>query len=283
MSRKDARSLWLCQNFYDDIQFSGHTVTASSSPTGTEAYRVGTARRAAIDAWAPSAQNSTHWVQVDCGVPRPANMAVVDRGNNLAESAGGFVLEGRSSTDFGWTPVWQSTATPTVYGPGPSTVAWGVLTYEGALVREFAPQVFRYWRLRTPPSTGYAPVIRNLWLGLAFKPTEPALSPGDWDATQVNYEQAATPSNWRGIGRVALTREGSAMYRLTSFGEYLTARRHVSEYEQAVATWFVPRASRAEEAFCVQIPPVRMPKPQEPGMLFRTLNFPYREYQPAPL
>lgn len=283
MSRRDARSLWLCQNFYDDIQFQDHTITASTSPTGGEAYRVGTARRSAIDAWTPGAENSTHWLEVDCAVPRPANMAVIDRGHNLADSSGGFILEGRSSTSFNWTEVWASTTTPTVFGAGPSTTPWGVVTYEDALVRQFHTQVFRYWRLRIPPSTGYAPVIRGLWLGLAFKPSEPMLSPSDWDATQVNYEESATPSNWRGVGRVALTREGAAMYRLTSFGEYELARRHVMEYETGVASWFVPQQGRAENAFCVQIPPVRMPRPQEPGNLYRTVNFPYREHSPQPL
>jgi len=283
MSRQDARSLWLCQNLFDDLQFSGHTLTASTSPTGGEAYRVATGRRSAIDAWTPAAQNSTQWVMVDCAVPRPASMAVVDRGHNLAESTKGFSLEGRGSTASAWTAVWESTATPITYGAGPSTTPWGVLTYEGALLREFPTQVFRYWRFRIPPSTGYAPIIRGLYLGQPFKPSEPALSPSDWDAAQINYEQSATPANWRGIGRVAVSREGSAMYRLTSFGEYMTARRHVSEYETGVASWFVPRTGRAEEAFCVQIPPVRMPAPQEPGWSFRTLNLPYREHQPLPL
>lgn len=283
MSRRDARSLWLCQNFYDDVQFEDHTVSASTSPTGGEAYRVGTARRSAIDSWTPSSENSTHWVQVDCAVPRPANLAVIDRGHNLGQSTKGFSLEARSSTSYGWTSVWASTSTPTGFGPGASTSPWGIQTYEGALLREFRPQVFRYWRLRVPPSTGFAPIIRNVWLGLAYSPSEPALSPSDWDATQVNYEQTATPSNWRGTGRVALTREGSALYRLTSFGEYELARRHVMEYETGVASWFVPQRSRAENAFCVQIPPVRMPRPQEPGNLFRSLNFPYREYSPLPL
>ena len=72
MTRPDQQSLWLFQNFYDDVQYRTHSITASSSPTGAEAYRVGTARRSAIDAWAPTTENSTHWVQVDCGIPRPA-------------------------------------------------------------------------------------------------------------------------------------------------------------------------------------------------------------------
>jgi len=283
MTRRDARSLWLFQNFFDDLQFTDHTVTASTSPAGAEAYRVGTSRRAAIDQWAPNGENSTHWVQVDCAIPRPASMCVIDRGHNLAQSTKGFYLEARSSTTASWTSVWSSTTTPTVVGPGPSTTSWGVPTYEGALLRQFPVQVFRYWRLRIPPSTGYAPKVRNLHLGLAWFPEEPPLSPGDWDATQVNYEESATPSNWRGTGRVAVSREGSQLYRLTSFGAYEVARRHLKMYEEAPAAWFVPSRGRAEHAFCVQIPPVRLPRPQEPGNIYRSVNLPYREHEPRPL
>lgn len=283
MTRLHSRSLWLFQNFYDDLQFTGHTITASSSPTGGEAYRVGTARRSAIDSWSPVTENSTHWVQVDCAIPRPASVCVVDRGHTLENSSKGFALEGRSSTSVGWTQVWGSTQTPSHYGPASSTTLWGVKTYEGALLREFPTQVYRYWRFRIPPSTGYAPSLRNLYLGLAWRPLEPALSPSDWDAAQVKYEESATPSDWRGVGRVAVSREGSALYRLRSFGEYLTARRHMEEYQRGVVSWWIPRRGRAEEAFCVQIPPVRLPKPQEPGNIYRSLNIPYREHEPLPI
>lgn len=283
MSRRDARSLWLFQNFFDDVQYTGHTISASTSPTGAEAYRVGTARRSAIDAWAPTS-NSTHWVMVDCGQPRAASLCIIDRGHNLnLSTTGGFRLEGRSSTTVSWTPVWESTNVPTAYGPAPSTVPWGVPTYEGALLRQFPPTVFRYWRLFIRGSTAYTPKIRNLYLGLAWEPSEPMLSPSDWDASQVNYDQTATPSNWRGVGRVAVTREGAALYRLTSFGEYETARRHLNQYDQGHVAWHVPRRGRAEEAFCVQIPPVRLPRPQEPGNIFRSVNLPYREHEPLPL
>ena len=282
MSRRDARSLWLSQNLFDDLQFPLHTVTASSSPVGNESWRVATGRRSAIDAWAPPTQNSTQWIAVDCATPRPANLLVIDRGHNLGVG-GAFSLEGRSSTAQPWTAVVESTAVATVVGPAPSTAAWGAPTYEGALVREFRPAVFRHWRLRVPPSTGYAPVIRNMALGQAWIPSEPAVGPSDWDATQVNYDETVTPSGWRGTGRVALTREGAAMYRLTSFGEYETSRRHMQEYQQGRISWYVPQRGRAELAMCVQIPAVRMPAPQEPGNIFRTLSLPYREHQPLPL
>lgn len=282
MSRRDARSLWLVQNLFDDLQFSDHLLTGSSSPSGAEAYRVATARRSAIDTWAPVSENSTHWVQVDCVIPRPASLLVIDRGSNLGTSAAGFYLEGRYSTGSSWVTVWGSTEANGMYGPGASTSPYGVQTYEGAIVKEFAPQVFRFWRFRIPPSTGYAPRVRNLALGLPFEASEPSVS-NDWDGTQVNYDSAASPSNWRGTGRVSNTREGAMMYRFTSYGEYLTAKRHLSEYETGVASWFVPRRGRAEESMCVQIPPVRFPKPVEPGNLFRSVNLPYREHEPLAL
>lgn len=285
MSRNQARSLWLAQNLFDEVQFSTHVVSASTSPTGGEAYRVGTARRSAIDAWTPGAENSTHWVQVDCGTPQPANLCVIDRGHNLDSTShvGGFYLEGRNSTSAAWTELWRSTDVPSSPYPGPSTCVCGVRTFEGALLREFPVTVWRYYRLRIPPSTGYAPVIRNLALGLAFSPSNPALPPSDWDAAQVTYPETVTPSGWRGSGRVAVIREGSAFYRLESFGEYMAARTHLQEYESGVVSWYVPRRGRAEEALCVKIPPVTLPKPVEPGYPYRSLSLPYREHEPLPL
>lgn len=283
MSRDAQRSLWLFQNLLDDIQWPGHTLTASTNPTGAEAYRVATGRRAAIDAWTAVTTNSTHWIQVDCAVPRAANLCVVDRGHNLDNSSKGFQLEARSSTALAWAPVWGSTFTPLLAGPAPSTTIWGARTWEGALLREFPLQVWRYWRFRVPPSTGYAPSIRNLALGFAWSPSAPAITPSDFDGSQVNFQESVTPSGWRGVGRVANTRVGSALYRLQSYGEDEAMRHHLSEYEQGRVSWCVPFRGRAEQAFCTQIPPVTVPKPQEPGQLYRTAAIPFREHEPLPL
>jgi len=285
MSRDAARSLWLIKNLFDEVQFSTHVVSASSSPVGGEAYRVGTARRSAIDAWRPATENSTHWVQVDCGSPLPANLAVIDRGHNLDSTShtGGFYLEGRDSTAASWTELWRSTDVSDAPLPGPSTCVCGVRTYEGALLREFPVTVWRYYRLRIPPSTGFAPIIRNLAVGLAFAPSNPALAPSDWDSAQVSYGESVTPSGWRGSGRVAVVRQGSALYRLESFGEYMSARSHLIAYESGQISWYVPRRGRAEESLCVRIPPVAFPKPTEPGYPFRSLSLPYREHEPLPL
>lgn len=283
-ARRGARGVWLFQNVFDEVQFPDHVLSASSSPSGGEAYRVATGRRSAIDAWTPGAENTTHFVEVNCQIPRAVNLCIIDRGHNLDSTlCRGFFLEARDSTTCSWSELWRSTDVPTSAQPGPSTAIDGIRTWEGALVHQFPVSAWRYYRLRIPASTGYAPVVRNLALGLAWSPSEPALAPSDYDQTQVAFEETVSPSGWRGSGRVSKTRAGSALYRLTSFGEYLNTRVQLGEYQSGRISWYIPRRARAEEAICVKMPPVTFPAPMEPGWPYRSVSVPYREHEPRPL
>ncbi len=238
-----------------------------------------TGRRYTGDAWNPGATNSTHWVEVDCGQARVASFVALDRGHNLAGKQ--IYLEGRNSTSLSWATVVVSTYVPSAsYGALPSTLAPGVATPEGAWVREFNPTAFRYWRLRVPPSTGFAPRVVGLHLGPSWSPSNPAVAPYDADAARVEFASAVNPSGWQAAGRVSVVRSGAFRYLSETIWDDVVAQAFLDEYRRRRISWVIPQRSDARGAMMVTHTAGAVPNQWTGQMEGRAWTLPYVEHQP---
>src|SRR3990167_11293764 len=96
---------YLVQNYFSDVAFPTHTISAEEEATGYEAWRVADGRRSPADHWKPTTPNSQTWVKFDTGaagtITQVPHIVALDRGHNLA---GGADLKFQLSANY---PDWN--------------------------------------------------------------------------------------------------------------------------------------------------------------------------------
>ena len=276
--------LFLAENLFSQPQFPGHLLSASEEAVKGEVWRVATGRRSGRDRWTPATPNVASWVQVKCNVARSADMIVLDRGHNLA----GVTIGVQYSADGASWTTWFSPTIPSAVGSAASALAAnGVVTEEGAWLKQFAapPSPQLYWRISIPAlGAGLVPQIVGLWLGASWQPAHYLGLPYDDDGQQLILEQSdPTQAGWRGAGLAARGKDGELSFALAGEAEYATARYHVREnfHGRNRPMWILHDGTgRAERAVLAVPPPGRLSFRFDAGWHSRQAIVAWVEHEP---
>jgi hypothetical protein len=270
------------QNFFSDLQYPGHTISADQEPAGYEAWRVGTARRHLLNRWQATTANADHYLKVDCGsgVTRGATFVAIDRKSNHVGKR--FVLES-SPDNSAWTGVFDCTVPSSASGTPAG--ANGCLTDEGAWLKTFTVATARYFRLTSKAmGAGVVPQLTGVWLGQAYQPTDDVLYyPLDDDRYDLAFEALTSPYGWAGRSRVARVRTGTVSIKLMGTSDEAQLRADIMGlYARGFPAWICwKKTDRPTAALLGRVPAGSLALARIDAWPFRTLDLPFVEEQPA--
>lgn len=268
----------LSENYFNNFQFSGHTITASTQQTGNEAWRVGTGRRSARNYWT-TASTGAKTIQVQCDQVRSADVLALDRGHNLST----VTVEFTNSTAAGWTTC-RTITLPTATYPHTS-ISDGARMPDGSYICRFAassavPAAVN-WRLTCTPTTG-APKVVGAYLGRSFSPAAEPLRPYAHGSVQMLRDEVASPEFWTAGSRVAYRHTGSASVRLTE-AEGDSAQLWIeNRYWKGELAWITPDERAAEQSVLVTAPSATRTLAYPTDWRHRVLALDWVEHQPKP-
>ena len=236
----------LSENFFNEVLFTGHTLTASSSAANHPAWHVGTGRRQpAQNYWTPSSTGADSWIAVQCDVSRSADMLAIDRAHNLA----GQTVRLQTSADG---VVWGDLISFVV----PSTLNAnadldsGAATEEGAFVRRFTATAALHWRVFVDSmGAGNRPKIMGLHLGTSFSPANSLVKPFSHGEYELTHTETTSPHGHTAAGTIAQKRRGSFRIECVDRSEWAVARLHIDQrFLRRRPTWLVLDDAEAEKA-----------------------------------
>ena len=267
------------ENFFSDIQFSGHTISANEEATDHEAFRVGNARRSSTDHWTPTTANIDAWVKTEMDQSRSFDYCAIDRGHNL----GGETLKLQKSTDAAFTSpvdVFSVTFPTTVSADSDLDAANGVLTSEGAWIKRFASTSSQYVRIFVSAmGAGLKPVIVNLWVGALWEPGALTNPFTDEDDEPIGAE-SASDTGWIGHGLTVRRRIGELHVQLPSIAAYTAAANAVRDnFNLRRPMWIVHDDDRAERAVLGIRPRGRTGFRFAPGWGYRQADINWLEHE----
>lgn len=249
---------FLCENFFNRDQFTGHTLTAEEETAGNEAWRVGTGRRVGgsiRNYWTPTTANSDTWIECKCDRARAFDTLIIDRQHNLDGKTVKLEISDDNFTTT--TEVLSVTMPSNVYANSRMSDTPGVKTTEGAWVISFPFHVSLYQRVFiSAMGAGLKPQIPGLYLGQGFSPTHRPPRPWDDEPTNLVYDQIVSDVLWTASSRKAKRRQASVTMKMDSDAEADRARYHFrSLYQAGDLMWYVPDTDNAERAWLAVSPP----------------------------
>ena len=244
---------YLVQNYFSDIAFPTHTISAEEEASGFEAWRVADGRRSAADHWKSTTANSETWVKFDTGaagtITAAPHIVGLDRGHNLPGVVG--VKFQLSANDADWTDLVSVTIPASASSATALNATNGATTEEGAWLKQVTPaSTYRYGRLLVPAmGAGLVPKVVGLWFGPSWQPGNPTMPVPDEDYEPI-YEETIVPSSgWRGRSKMVALRTGELTYKFASEAEYITARGHLwDHFRYNRPMWVVHDDTYAERA-----------------------------------
>lgn len=269
----------LVDNFFNPRipGYSGHTFSAAEN--STDVPLVGAGRRSTYDAYNSLTTNTDAWLKTRNGVPRAADMVVVERGHN---QAGKTVKVQCCDDDFVSTPQDAvNTITPTTAGAGDVDDALGVRTWEGAWLKRFNARSAYDWRYFVGAmGAGLVCTVPGLWLGLCWRPAylDRPLAAG---ATELVVEEMESDQGWLGRGRATKRRQGVLHFTFGTLFDAEQAVWHVEQYAAGRRMWVISDDERCEDAFLAVMPKGVVGMNLEPRYFFPKLDLPYLESDPA--
>lgn len=276
-----AKPIFCSENFFNTVQFTGHTVSASEEPTGNEAFRVGTARRSSRNYATATTANTAWWVKARCDRVRLADFLALDRGHNLDGKQ--VILQGSNDNFVTKENIVTATLPSSVYAPSDLRILPGTKTEEGAWLFRFDTRAYRDWRLYVPAmGAGLRPRIVGLYVGLSWEPTFLQALPFSFGGRQLSYTEVESDTAWVGASRAAQRFETTIALQLESWQEYDLARLHVeTQIWRHRPTWYVADQARAERAWLARAPRGTYRFEQAKGWGFMQTSFPLVEHEPA--
>lgn len=275
------KPLFLSENFFNEIQFTGHTVSANEEDAGCQGWRVATGRRLnSRNKWTPVTNNADAWIKVACDQAREADTIVLDRGHNL----GGYTIQLQNSADDSSYSNVFSLTLPTAAVSGTSLdAATGAQTEEGAWCLRFTGQTKQYWRLYIPAmGANYKPEIVGLYLGLSYEPSYYFDLPLSDESGESYFNDVMSPFAWVASSLAAHRRSGTIYMRLSSDSEYDTARYHIKQnfMEQRRLMWIWHNQENAERAVLARHNAGQYGFTRQAGWSFRQVTIPWFEHEP---
>lgn len=250
------RPAFLVDNLLNPRIYPGHSLSASSTASGTTVRSLSAGRRRrSLTGWWASALNTAAYVQVVFDQPRAFNCLWLDRDHNLTGEQVGLAM----SDDGFTTELALTTQTvPSVASPN-SRLRSGSLfrTTEGALLWYLGLQVATSVQVRFPAmGAGLRPELAGMMLGLLWGPEHAAQKPFDWARpTQLRQQHRGPHAQWS-EGAAGSHRSGSLTVWCSSFWEAEVGRLHIEDlYTRGHGMVVIHDDEAAERAVFSACPP----------------------------
>lgn len=214
-----SRPAFLVDNAFNPRIYPGHTLTASSTESGTSVRSLSAGRRRRVlTGWAAEDLNTAADVGAEFDQPRAFDFLWIDRDHNLTGEQVGLAL-----SDDGWATELELTTQTVPEKPTPNTrLRSGTLfrTTEGALGWYLGLQVAHEVEVRFPAmGAGLRPELAGMMLGLLWAPTHAAQKPFDMlRPTVLRTQSRSVHAQWT-EGAMGSYRQGSINLKASSFWE----------------------------------------------------------------
>jgi hypothetical protein len=268
----------LVDNFFNTRIYGSHAITALEN--SSDALLVGAARRSAYDAYNSLTTNADAWIKARCGVPRLADMIIVERGNNQ----GGKTVKAQvCDDDFVGTPQDAfNSVTPSSAGTGSLDDGLGVRTPEGAWLKRFSARGGHDWRYYVPAlGVGLVCTVPGLWIGLSWRPgyVDRPFAPY---VTQLIVQEVESDQGWRGRGKATPRRQGVLHFTFNSLFDGELAGQQLIDYAHGRPMWIIPDDEQADQAFLATCPgSVPIGLELQSGDFYPKLDVPFIELDPS--
>lgn len=253
------RPVFLVDNVFSLRQYPSHTLTASSTVSGTSVERLASGRRRReLSRWAASAANTDAWVEAAFDRLRGFDLLYIDRDHNLS---GHEIRVDVSDDDFTtYTSVGAYTvpAAPTPYA---SLYDDSIIrTDEGAVLVWLGLQASSYVRLYIPAmGADLAPEMAGVYVGKSWSPAYAQTYPLDIAGQpELIYAPLVSPQAQAAAGEWGRRQSGEITLKLDDEAEYATARYHLDDlYSSLKPMVVIPDDEEAERAVLAVKPPGR--------------------------
>lgn len=250
----------------------------SAAEATTDAPLVGAGRRSVYDAYNSVTTNTDAWLKARCGIPRMADMVVVERDHNQ----GGKTVKAQVSNDD-YTLSSEDAfngLTPSSAGAGSLDDALGVRTWEGAWLKRFNPRAGQDWRYFVGAmGAGLVATVPGLWIGLSWRPgfVDRPFGPG---IRALVVQEMQSDQGWIGRGKAVPRRQGILHFSFPSIFDGELALQHLELYTSNRRMWIIPDDERAEDAFLAIVPPEAVGESLNASKFYPQLDLPYLEVDP---
>ncbi len=266
----------LVDNFFNTRMYPGHVLSAAEA--STDAPLVGVGRRSSYDAYNSVTTNLDAWLKARCGVPRMADMIVVERDHN---QGGKTVKVQCCDDDFVSTPQ-DAFNSITPSSPGTSSLddALGVRNWEGAWLKRFSARAAQDWRYFVGAmGAGLVMTVPGLWIGLSWRPgfIDRPFGPG---IRTLIIQEVQSDQGWIGRGKGVPRRQGILHFSFPSIYDGELALWHLEQYTAPHRMWVVPDDERAEDAFLATVPAEAVGESINTSKFYPQLDLPYLEADP---
>lgn len=278
------RPVFLSDNVFNPRIYPGHTLSASSTASGTDVLNLSSGRRIGgvnLGGWYASAANTDGHVTATFDALLAFDLAFIDRGHNLD---GQTVRVRISDDDF---------TTYTEVGPRtvPSSPTPYASLYDGQIVRTDEGALLWWLGLQSgyavrfyvdAMGAGIRPELVGLMVGKSWTPGHAVIKPEVMPQTTFLSEETRTPqaqSAGSEIGRFASAR---VRMRMASWSEYATARYPFEAlyFSGKPMVWLWDDGA-AERAVLSRVPPGRYGFQNPTDQYLPELDIPIAETEPV--
>jgi hypothetical protein len=278
------RPVLLSDNLLNPRIYPSHTISASSTATGTSVESLSAGRRIRgqnVGGWFASSLDTLAYFGAAMDQPRAFDTLWVDRDHNLA----GESISVRLSDD-GFSTYTEIGPLTVPSAPVPMQALYGgsiVQTDEGALLWWLGEQVAHDVRVYIAAmGTGLRPELAGAMIGKSFAPAVAQIKPvtyGNWNLLREVTRSPQAQSAGSEVGRY---RSGILHIRAESMEEYATARYPLEElYLSGHGMVLVHDDEQAERAIFTVAPPGQAGWAIPDGRYHPEFEVPYEEPEPV--
>lgn len=221
------RPAFLVDNLLNPRIYPGHTLSASSTESGTSVRSLSAGRRRRdLTGWKASALNADAYVECAFGQERTFDCLWIDRDHNLSGETVGLAI---SDDGFATETALTNQTVPSAATSGADLRAGTMIrTEEGALLWYLGLQAAEDVQVRFPAmGAGLRPELAGMMLGTLWAPEHAPQKPFDWARPHQLGQQNRSPHAQWSDGVAGSYREGQVIIWCSSFAEAETGRRHI--------------------------------------------------------
>lgn len=225
------RPVFLVDNLFNPRTYLSHTLSASTTASGTSVEALSAGRRRAganVGGWFANSLNTDAYVQSTFDRPRAFDLLFIDRDHNLAGKSVSVRISDDSFTTY------QEIGPLTVPSePVPMAALYDgqiIVTDEGALLWWLGLQVG--WEVRVfiaAMGSGLRPELAGLMLGKSWTSAYAQIKPAEFGRPNLIRTVTRSPHAQSVSSEIGSYRTSEIHLRAESWEEYATARYHLEE------------------------------------------------------
>lgn len=274
----DRPILFLADNFYNPIQYPGHSIALGTPVVGHESFRVGTSRRSDQNYYQSTNTTGTLSATVILDRVRSADTLIVDRNHDAYGRQIRVWCKSNADIDQFIDLVLPAVGEGVVLGQSVDDPVHAIRTEEGAFIFHFPERAGLEWNVSISANIIPSPRLGGVYLGKSYRPNHPRMpfdGSGRWQ--EFGTVRRGVPHNDIRTGR-----EATVSMLMTDEQEWDSARWQLRQlFGTGHPMWFIPEASRAERTWLGFNASGNVSAPFSERPQGRSVSINLEEYDPA--